>query len=164
MEGLFVKYLVIYYSETGNTQKIATAVAMGLGIQAMKIDEIKPLALSDYDLICFGTPVQGASPAKKLLDFISQMPVMDGKKTAVFCTMHMFGAKNAIQILKKTLEAKGMVFLGGFSARGWSRLVANFGPRIFNRGRPNHDELLRAEEFGRNLLAKMQQPQIASTS
>jgi flavodoxin len=157
-----VKYLVVYYSESGNTQKIANAVAIGLGIEATKIEEVNPSALPDYDLICFGTPVQGAAPAKKVLDFISKMPAMDGKKAAVFCTMHGFGDKNAIQILKKTLEAKRMDFLGGFSARGWSRLVANFGPRIFNRGRPNQDELLKAEEFGRNLLAKMQQPQIAS--
>jgi len=81
--------------------------------------------------------------------------MMSGKKAAAFCTMHMFGDKNTIQTLKKLLEAKGMVFLGGVSARGWSCLIGNFGPRVFNRGRPNREELDRAEEFGRNLVAKM---------
>jgi flavodoxin len=159
-----MKSLVIFYSESGNTQKLAQAVAAGLGTQAIRIEEVKPQEIADYDLICLGTPVQGAAPAKKVLDFISRMPLMSGKKAAVFCTMHMFGAKKAIQISKKMLEARGMVFLGGFTALGWSRLIANFGPRIFNRSRPNQDELARAEAFGQSLLAKMEQPQIASIS
>jgi len=159
-----MKSLVVFYSESGNTQKLAQAVATGLGTQSMRIEDIETRKVSDYDLICIGTPVQGAAPARKVLDFISQMPLMSGKKVAFFCTMHMFGDKKAIQISKKMLEARGMVFLGGFTALGWSRLIANFGPRIFNRGRPNRDELARAEEFGRSLLAKMEQPQIASIS
>jgi flavodoxin len=159
-----MKSLVVFYSESGNTQKLAQAIAAGLGTQAVKIEDIEARILPDYDLICIGTPVQGGAPAKKVLDFISQMPDMSNKKAAVFCTMHMFGDKQVIQMVKKTLEARGMVFLGGFSALGWSRLIANFGPRIFNRGRPNQDELARAEDFGRNLLAKMQQPQITSIS
>jgi len=57
--------------------------------------------------------------------------------------------------LKGVLEAKGTIFLGGVSARGWNRLIANFGPRVFNRGRPNREELARAEEFGRKLLGKI---------
>jgi len=154
--------LVVYYSETGNTETLAKAVASGLGTQARKVDEVTPGELKGYDLICLGTPVQGSAPARKVMDYISQWPNMSGKKAAVFCTMHMFGDKKVIQALKKTLEARGMIFLGGYSALGWSRLVANFGPRIFNRGRPNRDELARAEEFGRNLLVKMQQPQITS--
>jgi flavodoxin len=157
-----MKSLVVYYSESGNTQKLAQAVAAGMGTQAVKIEDVEAQTLSDYDLICIGTPVQRGAPAGKVLDFISQMPDMQGKKAAVFCTMHMIGDKKVIQILKKTLEARGMVFLGGISALGWSRLVANFGPRIFNRGRPGKDELARAEEFGRTLLDRTGQPQITS--
>ena len=148
-----MRAIVIYYSETGNTEKVARAVAAGLATKAVRIEDIKPRELSGYDIICIGTPVQGAAPAKKMLDFISQMPDMNGKKAAVFCTMHMFGDKKAVQILKKALEAKGMEFLGSFTALGWSRLVANFGPRMFNRGRPDQRELTAAEEFGKKLLS-----------
>ena len=62
---------------------------------------------------------------------------------------------SSVRTFLRILEAKGMVFLGGVSALGWSRLIGNFGPRVFNRGRPNREELARAEEFGRKLLAKM---------
>jgi hypothetical protein len=80
---------------------------------------------------------------------------MSGKKAAAFCTMHMFGDKKTLQTLRGLLEDKGMVFLGGVSALGWSRLIGNFGPRVFNRGRPNREELARAEEFGRKLLGRI---------
>jgi flavodoxin I len=150
-----VKSIVIYYSETGNTQQVAQAVAAGLKTQVKKIEEINAQELTGYDLICIGTPVQGGAPAPKVAAFISRMPATAGKKAAVFCTMHMFGDKKAIQRMEKALENKGMLFVGSFTALGWSRLVANFGPRIFNRGRPSRNELARAEEFGRDLQAKI---------
>ena len=156
-----MKALVVYYSESNNTQKLAEAIATGLDTHAVSVDSVDPLTLADCDLICIGTPVQYGAPARKVLELIERMQSMTGKKAAAFCTMHMFGDKNTIQVLKQSLEAKGMVFLGGCSALGWSRLVGNFGPRIFNRGRPNRQELDRATEFGRGLLAKMEQPPAA---
>jgi len=151
-----MKALVVHYSESNNTQKLAQAIASGLGTQPVSLESVQPGSVADYDLICIGTPVQYGAPARKVRDFVERMPAMPGKKAAAFCTMHMFGASNTIEALKTMLEAKGMVFLGGCSALGWSRLVGNFGPRIFNRGRPNREELDRATEFGRSLLAKVE--------
>jgi flavodoxin len=153
--------LVAYYSESDNTRKLADALASGLGTQAICLEAVKWEALPAYDLICIGTPVQGARPARKVMEFVSRLPLLKGKRCAAFCTMHAFGDTRTLRILKKALEAKGMVSLGGCSARGWSRLVANFGPRIFNRGRPNQEELARAAEFGRSLLVKMARPPAA---
>lgn len=150
-----MKALVVYHSESGNTQKLALAIASGLGTQAVRIEAVESQDLQGYDLICIGTPVNYGAPTRQVRDFISRLPIMSGKKGAAFCTMHMFGDKKTLQTLRGLLEAKGMVFLGGVSALGWSRLIGNFGPRVFNRGRPNREELARAEEFGRKLLAKM---------
>jgi hypothetical protein len=86
------------------------------------------------------------------------MPLLPGKRCAGFCTMHAFGDERTLLSLKRSLEGKGLVYLGGCSARGWSRLVANFGPRIFNRGRPNREELERATAFGHSLLPAQAPP------
>jgi flavodoxin len=153
--------LVAYYSESDNTKKLAEALASGLGTKPVRIEDVDVKSLAAYDLVCIGTPVQYGGPAAKVRDFIARMPAMNGKKCAAFCTMHAFGDANTLQTLKKSLEAKGMVYLGGCSALGWSRLVANFGPRIFNRGRPGKEELDRARELGRTLLTKMEQPKAA---
>jgi flavodoxin len=155
---LTMNALVAYYSESDNTRKLADALAAGLGTRAVPLDQVSVQVLSDYDLICIGTPVQGGRPARKVREFIARMPMLKGTRCAGFCTMHAFGDKNTLQTLKKSLEARGMIYLGGCSALGWSRLVANFGPRIFNRGRPNPDELARATELGRTLRAQLMQP------
>jgi flavodoxin len=146
-----MKALVVYHSASGNTQKLALAIASGLGTQAVSIEAVQARDLQGYDLICIGTPVNYGAPTRQVREFISRMPIMSGKKSAAFCTMHVFGDKKTLQTLKGLLEGKGMVFLGGVSARGWSRLIGNFGPRAFNRGRPNREELAKAEEFGRKL-------------
>ena len=148
-----MKYLVIFYSESGNTEQVARAIAGALGVEARRIDTIKPEDLVSYDLICIGTPVQGARPAKSVLKFIEAMPHLPGKRVAIFCTMHLFGSKKVVKSARLLFEEKGLVFLGGFCCKGWSRLVANFGPRMFNRGRPSAKDLKMAEEFGRGLLA-----------
>jgi multimeric flavodoxin WrbA len=148
--------LVAYYSESDNTKKLADALATGLGTKAVRLDTVQPDALAGYELICIGTPVQYGGPAAKVREFISRMPRLQGKKCAAFCTMHAVGDTATLLALRRALEAKGLVYLGGCSARGWSRLVANFGPRIFNRGRPNQAELDRATALGRSLLLKLE--------
>ncbi|MEM4447268.1 MAG: hypothetical protein QW328_07080 [Nitrososphaerota archaeon] len=80
-----------------------------------------------------------------------QIPPLTGVKGAAFCTFHNSGDKRTINYIKEKLEEKGAKFLGGFSCKGESRFVANFGPRIFNKGRPNSDDLKKAEDFARTI-------------
>lgn len=54
-----MKSLVVYYSESSNTQKVAQAMAPRLGVQAQKLENVSPEEAKDYDLTCIGTPVQG---------------------------------------------------------------------------------------------------------
>ena len=148
--------LVIYHSESGNTQKLAQAVATGLGVAAVSLESVDMTRVPDCDLICVGTPVQYGGPSRAVRKFIARMPAMPGKRAAAFCTMHASGDAKTIHQLQLLFEAKGMVFLGGISARGWSRLIGRIGPRIFNRGRPNQEELAGAEAWGRSLLSQSQ--------
>jgi len=150
-----MKSIVIYYSETGNTEKIAKAIAVSLGADLKRIEEIKTDDVSNYDLICLGTPVHSAAPAKIVRRFLKELPDLSSKKGAAFCTMHAFGDKRTFRIIKENFEAKGISFIDGFSCIGLSRLVANFGPRIFNRGRPNEKDLKNAEAFGKKILGSI---------
>jgi flavodoxin len=156
-----MKALVAYYSESDNTKKLAEALASGLETEAVRLEAVNPWTLHEYDLICLGTPVQYGAPAAVVREFVARMPPLNGKSCAAFCTMHAFGAKATLRTMKTWLEAKGMVYRGGCSARGWSRLVANFGPRIFNRGHPNADELSRARELGRSLAQTVGHTRVA---
>lgn len=147
-----MRALVLYYSETGNTEKVAKAIAKGLGSELKKIEDVKIEDVKDYDLLCIGTPVHGFGPAKKVEKFLDELPVMSGKKGAAFCTMHIWGDKRTFKIIKEKLSNKGISFIDGFSCLGLSRLIGNFGPRIFNKGRPNEENLKEAESFGKKIL------------
>ena len=147
-----MKSLVVYYSETGNTEKVARAIAKGLNSELKRIDEATMDDIRDSDLICIGTPVHGSAPAEKVKKFLDEFPIMFEKKGAAFCTLHLFGAKRTFKIIKEKFKNKGISFIDGFSCRGLSRLVGNFGPRIFNKNRPNEEDLKKAENFGRKIL------------
>ena len=149
-----MRSLVIYYSETGNTEKVAKAIALAIAGDIKRVEETKPDELADYDLIFIGTPVHGSRPAKKIEDFLDELPQLQGKKAAAFCTTHIGGDETTFQIIKEKLLEKGIIFIDGFSCLGWSRLVGNVGPRIFNIGHPNKEDLRKAVEFARRVIGE----------
>ena len=145
-----MKSLVVYYSKSGNTEKVAQAIAKGLEAELKKIEEVEDVY--QYELICIGTPVHALAPAEPVKKFLKELPDLSGRKGAGFCTMHAAGDKRTLRIIKEKLENKGVSFLGSFSCKGASSIFADWGPKIFNRGKPNEENLKRAEDFGRKLL------------
>lgn len=145
-----MKSLVVYYSKTGNTEKVARAIAKGLEADLKRIEEVHDI--SEYDLICVGTPVYGFAPARPVKKFLEEIHLSSNRKGIGFCTMHVAGDKRTLRIIKEKMEVKGITFLGGFSCRGLSSILANIGPKIFNRGRPNEEDLRKAEDFGKRIL------------
>ena len=149
-----MKSLIVYYSESGNTEKVAEAIAGAIAGDIKRVEETKPEELVDYDLIFIGTPVHGSRPAKKIEDFLDELPQLQGKKAAAFCTTHIGGDETTFKLIREKLEKKGIIFIDGFSCLGWSRLIGNFGPRIFNRGRPNSEDLRKASEFAKRVISE----------
>lgn len=79
-----MKALVTYYSETGNTEKLAQAIYNSLVIDK----EMKPVQeiinTEGYDIIFYGFPVQAHSVPAKAVNFFSRLP--KGQKIAFFST------------------------------------------------------------------------------
>ena len=97
--------LVIYSSNTGNTEKVANAVGEGLENAGLKVDLKKPqdaadIDFFDYNLVCVGSPSIEWQPAKPMADFLKSKlnfyrgegkikpcaPKVEGKNALVFCT------------------------------------------------------------------------------
>lgn len=146
------KTLILYYSETGNTEKIARVIAKALAADLKRIEDFDVRKITDYDLIFIGTPVHYLSSAPKVKEFLSALPFLPGKKAAAFCTMHINGDREVFSEIKEIFKNKKIDFLGGFSCLGKSRLVANFGPRVFNRNRPNKKDIEKAEKWAKKIL------------
>ena len=81
-----MKVLITYFSETGNTEKLARAIYDGVEQQAAKdilpIQDVK--GVDEYDLVFCGFPVHASSVPGPAESFIKNIP--DGKNLAFFAT------------------------------------------------------------------------------
>lgn len=115
-----MKIIVIYDSKTGNTEKMARAIAEGAGekadVEVKKIGESFPLTLlADADGIIFGSPVYYAAISNNMKDFLSHVEtyVKANKKkinhmpAAVFGSYGYDGAWIMEERLKEQIEGLG---------------------------------------------------------
>ena len=144
-----MRALVLYYSKTGNTRKVAEAIAAELDARLRTIDD--PGDIAAFDLICIGTPVYLFSPAGKVKSFLRRLPRLDGKKVAGFCTMAAIGAKTTFYYMGKIAQEKGAKFIGEFACKASSGIIAGFGPKVWMKEHPNEEDLWRAKEFAKKL-------------
>ena len=112
------KVLVAYYSQTGNTEKVAQAIydAIPCEKEIKNMDEIEEVR--EYDLIFCGFPVQAHSVPLKAGAFIKQLS--KDQRTAFFST---HGSLRGGQFPKQAIEdALGMAtratVIGTFCCRG----------------------------------------------
>ena len=97
--------LIVYWSKTGNTQKVANAIKQGLEeaevtVTYVKPDEAQAVDYLDYDLVCIGCPSYSWHPPKPMHDFLEKKfveyrqkgeiktgsPKREGKNCLIFVT------------------------------------------------------------------------------
>jgi flavodoxin len=76
------KGIVIYDSNFGNTEKIARALALGLGekgaeIDCLKVDQVDIERLAEYDFIAVGGPTHIISASKPMKEFLERLKAVD---------------------------------------------------------------------------------------
>lgn len=102
------KGIVIYYSRSGNTEKMANIIAesmneAGLDTECKKVDKVKANDLLSYDAIVIGSPTyygHMAAPIKQLIDdAVSFHGKLDGKIGAAFSSAANIGGGNETTIM-----------------------------------------------------------------
>jgi flavodoxin len=113
-----MKFLVAYFSQTGNTKKVAEAIFEELGEGA----EIKALAdvesLDAYDLAFIGFPIMGFGPAKEAKSFLDDHAA--GKRIALFMTHAALEDSEPLQEWLARCEEAGACaeLVGAFDCQG----------------------------------------------
>ncbi|HMF29779.1 MAG TPA: flavodoxin family protein, partial [Candidatus Lokiarchaeia archaeon] len=75
-----MKILICYHSQTGNTEKVARAMAEALegeDVTVLPARKVKPDSIGDYDLALLGSGVYGAQvgePTRKLVKKATAFP------------------------------------------------------------------------------------------
>ena len=148
---------IVYISyHHGNTEKIAKRMASVLDAKLLKAEEANMTALGEYDLIGFGSGIYMSRHHKSLLKLIDSLPMVKERKAFIFSTAGR-GEPTMVRnhrALRTRLERKGFIIVGEFSCYAWDtffllRLIGGI-----NKGRPNEDDLKRAEDFAKEMIGK----------
>lgn len=156
--------LILYSYHHRNTEKIADVLAKVLDSQIRSPQQVNPGELRDYDLLGFGSGIYSEKLHGSLLDLADRLPPVTGKKAFVFSTngapaslfsesMSRDQMEKNHGLIKEKLQAKGYAIVGEFSCPGLNTNMFLKHLGGLNKGRPNADDLKRAEEFARGLKA-----------
>ncbi len=170
---------IVYWSKTGNTEKVAFAIKEGLetaevSVTLKRAEEADDLDFYDYDLICIGSPSYQWSPPKPLTDFLMDKfihyrtqgrvklgaPKIPDKNVLVFCTYSgpHTGINEAIPVGKyigQFFEHLGFTIVDEWyilSEFHGSEDASTIGRMGDIRGKPNKEDLRKIKEKTRELV------------
>jgi flavodoxin len=132
-----MKVLIAYYSETGNTAKVARAIgeeiqSQGYEAHLRDLSEIAAGTLAAYDLVFLGSACHDADLARPVKEILAQIPSSPAFKLAGFAThasqmpegsdrqreMYMQWASGCQRSFRQVSQEKGIAFLGYFGCQG----------------------------------------------
>ena len=170
-----MKVFIAYFSQTGNTEKIAKAflkeASQEHDVEMRKIEEIDPATLSGYDFIFIGSPIHAAKIAGEVNVFLDNLAPSSSKMLAGFIT-HAAPAYPEQQLalmsqpFKDACKAKGIEYRGCFNCQGY---LADFMHEAVQKmskvddetwaenvkqmtGHPNPEDEFKAKFFVKSLL------------
>ena len=171
-----MKVLVTCFSQSGNTEKIATAIceeaSKAAVVDLKKIEDITPDMVAGYDCIFMGAPLHSGSLAAPVQACLKALKATSGQQMAGFIT-HMAPAYPEQDMeafeepMKTACKEKGIQYRGCFDCQGfleekmhgivqkklgldddaWGDMVKQM------TGRPNQEDLDNAKAFVRSLFA-----------
>ena len=163
-----MKAAVVYYSASGNTRKVAEAIAGALG------DDVSPASISeappfdDHDLVFVGMPIEQFGAPKPVQAFLAERCA--GRRVALFVTHaapeDMPEAKPWLQSCREAAagcELAGFFHCQGQLAEPVKRYMLDSGvPQLVGfaqmadvaAGQPDKSRLAAAAEFGREMAAR----------
>ncbi|MBD3194164.1 MAG: flavodoxin [Candidatus Lokiarchaeota archaeon] len=151
-----------------NTEKIAKVFARILDARIKVPKEVNPIELQQHTLIGFGSGIYSGKHHNSILELVDNLPEAENHEVFIFSTdgaPRLFlkydssfmndQIKKNHEILKEKLISKGYSVVAEFNCGGWNtnKFLKLFGG--INKGRPNADDLKKAEEFAISLHKKL---------
>lgn len=135
-----MKTAVRYFSRTGNTKKLAEAIGEAVGAQIATVDKRLD---EPVEVLFLGAAIYAGKVDESIKTFIQNLsPDMAGK-VVVFSTS--LSSENAYSRVKDQILEKGIeLYENTFHCQG--KFL------IFNRKRPNEQDMKSAAEFARDVI------------
>jgi hypothetical protein len=174
--------IIIYWSKTGNTEKVARAIQEGLkkarvDVLLQRVEDAGDVDFYAYDLVCIGFPSYRWSPPEPMDEFLKAKfrvyrsqgrvktgaPKVPGKSALVFCTYSgpHTGIREAIPAglyAGQFFEHLGFTVLAEWYVVGeyhGSEESSTKGRLGDIRGRPNEEDLHKVKQDTRRLVDEM---------
>jgi flavodoxin/Fe-S-cluster-containing hydrogenase component 2 len=154
-----LKGIVVYYSATGATGKIAGAIYRGMksviDCDVAPINKIDPKEMAKYDVVAIGGPIWYYRETANLRLFIYKMPPMTGKPIVLFCT-HGAQPSGFFHSLMQPLRKKDFTVIGWNDWYGGASHVLHMPSPYVTDGHPDEIDLQEAKAFGRSMAERAQ--------
>ncbi len=177
-----MKAAVLYWTKSGNTEKVASAIkqgleAAGVEVSMMKTDEAAEVDYFAYDLVCLGFPSYQWHPPDPVDSFLKKKnqiyrdqgrikltaPMVPGRYTLIFCTYS--GPHTGINEAIPAGKYAGQFFEHlGFTILDEWYILSEFHGKVDNstqgrmgdvRGLPSPDDLRRIKQAATNLMKRI---------
>lgn len=150
-----MKCILIYFSQTGNTEQITKAIQKGVKEAAghcdiAKIKDVNPRRLHEYDLIGLGTAVIAWKEPGNVKAFINDMRFLGGKHIFAFAT-HGTYPEHFFPSIVPQLQRRGLTVIGMYS--WYCNCYLTVMPEPYpTAGHPDAIDFKEAENFGREMV------------
>lgn len=174
--------LIVYFSSTGNTKKVALAIKEGFEIEWSRVDLKKPQEATEvdfyaYDLVCVGSHSIEWQPAKPIVNLLKAKlslnrsqgkilpcaPKVVGKNALVFCTYSgphtgIDEATPAGKTMRQYFEHLGFNILGEWYVPGefhGREDLSTLGRLGDIRGKPTFEELAKIKKDAQQIAKNL---------
>ena len=170
-----MKVLVTYFSQSGNTEKIAKGIweeaSQAHEADIKKLEDVTAESVSGYDFIFIGSPLHSANLAVQVKEFLTDIQAGSGPKMAAFITHFAPAYPNQdmdgfTAPIKAACKEKGIEYTGCFDCQGalteslhepvqkklnlsndqWGEMVNQMS------GHPNEEDVANAKAFTKKVL------------
>lgn len=152
---------MIYFSPTGTTKKIISAIANGTKIQTLEFINIthlkvreKPLPVITSDVVIIGIPVYGMRIPNILKSPLRTL-IGTGQPIVLVTVYGNIGPGIALRELGVLVEKRGFHVIAAASFIGEHSLSHHNLP--IAQGRPDDKDLVKAQEFGNKIVEKLKE-------
>ncbi len=145
------KVLVVYYSRTGNTERMANIIAEAIkeeniDVECKRVDECDPKDLLEVDGVVIGSPTYYGIMAAEIKKFIDESVKyhgkLDGKVGAAFSSAAITGHETTILSILEALLVHGMIIQGDPGGQHYGATTV---------GKPDENEAKRCQRFGQRV-------------
>ncbi|MFX0010196.1 MAG: flavodoxin family protein [Candidatus Hermodarchaeota archaeon] len=172
-----MKILITYFSNTGNTEKVAKSMKEGLtdyDVDLLPVIEVDPTTLSSYNIVFIGSGVYASRIDKSVLNLIKKAAPHLPTKLVYFCThasLNMY--QDAFNKVNTLIQDYNCEIVGEFDCVGENLGIPEetqlamleklpdeqkekaLKIRDENRGRPNETDLNNAKNYALSLVKNL---------